>query len=560
MAETYKISTTIGFLVNLNNNRVFFPSNDINIFPCSRRGQVQGDGAVAQYDPEARLNTERTNRLHTAINGFKDSFIINTGFEIGETLKFVLAGYYIEAKSFDPAKILDAFAEAGINTNEVDKIYAHLSLHGGISLSTRDYYTEILYRQSDSAFDKNYLDVSYGDNDFFVGVSFTADKDARDTGVTPYVLPLFSKSDNSWKLVQTSLLPKIEHDTEPDSIKLSGDFTVKHGEQVSFKVTQDETVLGPTVMSSLIVGEKAEGDTFANGTIKVKEHIETPTLEATTSIKTPLLNVDTIASSSGEEIKVTSAIALDSTLKVDGEATLNSGLKVTNGDTSLKKLSAKETNLESLSIAGEAADGSILTVNGKTTVNNDLEVTGTTSAPTLKVDTVTSNSEEIIVDKTLKVDTIASTKDLTVLPNAKLAKNLEVEGTTTLKGLATLNKGLTVSSGDTLLKKTQVEGLTDTGATSLKNLSVSDNATVTGSITSYSLKTGAAEAASLKVTGQSDLKNVSAKKIVANELWLEDTEKTTIGQVPALELAHLTKTNTYQVRFKFGTPIKIIEE
>ena len=58
-----------------NNDRVFLQSKNINIFPCARRGQYGIVGSAKYYDPEARLNTERTNRIGTAINGFKDKFI-----------------------------------------------------------------------------------------------------------------------------------------------------------------------------------------------------------------------------------------------------------------------------------------------------------------------------------------------------------------------------------------------------------------------------------------------------------------------------------------------------
>jgi len=201
-----------GFL--LNNERVFLPSTNINIFPCSRRGQSQTGSSIAQYDPEARLNTERTNRLHTAVNGFTDRFIISFD-KTSQILKFVLAGYSIDAKSFDPAIIA---SNLGVETGT---IYAYLGLHGGVSLSTADYFTEILYRQApaDEVRKLNYLDVPYDNTDFFVGVSFTADEEVHDTGVTPCILPLFSYNGSSWELVQASLLPKIEHGDTENSIK-----------------------------------------------------------------------------------------------------------------------------------------------------------------------------------------------------------------------------------------------------------------------------------------------------------------------------------------------------
>lgn len=238
--------------------RVFIPSQNINVFPCSRRGQITTEGSKLNCDPEARLNTERTNRLRTSINGFTDSFI--EGFtknkdeneaelETG-TLVFVLAGYRMEVKEFNPASIATAL---GIDDGT---IYAHLSLHDGIPFGVANYFTEILYRQSTKTIKHNYIDVEYSDgdinSDFFMGVSFTTTDEVKDTIVVndetkqlkKANLPLFSKEvDGDWKLVEASKLPKVEHDTEPDSIKLSGDFTVEHtndngDKQTSLKVTK----------------------------------------------------------------------------------------------------------------------------------------------------------------------------------------------------------------------------------------------------------------------------------------------------------------------------------
>lgn len=603
--------------------RAFVQSQNINVFPCSRRGQfgietVDAEGkpitVKANGDPEARLNTERTNRLRTSINGFTDSFIgsfTKNKDENGNesetgTLIFALAGYRMEVKEFNPANIATALGiDDGI-------IYAHLSLHDGIPFGVANYYTEILYRQSTDA-DNNYIDVEYADGstklDFFMGVSFTT-YEADDTIVVndknkplkEANLPLFSKSSNTWKLVEASKLPKVEHDTEPDSIKLSGDFTVEHtkdnGEkQTSFKITKDKTTLGPTEISeldvtgdftvkqvsdegeeisfeitkhgvgtvnvplhitkgttidggvdlnagvrafSLIVGAPVGGgEIFPEGTIKAKGHIETPTLEATESIKTPTLDVKSIENnkdSTGVNIndnlnvatghaaavdtvnvntinsrQENGTITVESPVTLNGNATLNNGLEVAVGDTNLQKLSAKETNLDSLSIAGEAVDGSTLTVNGTTTITDDLVISGTTSAPTLKADTIitTNANSEITVKSSLKVT-----------GKATLADELEV----TKK--ATLNNGLKVANGDTDLRKL--------AATELK-------------VAAGALTVTKDEAEFTKpVTVDSSL--------TANNVQIKDQ-----GQVPALELYHF-KNGPYQLRFKFNTAPTIIEE
>ena len=300
-----------GLLVE--NNRVFFPSTNINIFPCSRRGQYEEELnkelklTPEYYDPEARLNTERTNRLHTAVNGFTDSFIVSY---TNDKLIFVLKGYYIEVKDFSPSYIASALGEG---TNQ---IYAHLSLHTGISLNVESYTTEILYRQSTEDTKIKYLDVSYPDTatngqpvnkDFFVGVSFTASDDEEKFEGTvaegkgeaiPYFLPLFSKDGAQWQLIQTSLLPKIEHGETEGSIKVKGAFTVELDDEIAFEIgdggvgtinvpmhlTKAAVIDGVTSASvirtgALIAGEWLPDEHLINGTITAKTQIDTPTLK-----------------------------------------------------------------------------------------------------------------------------------------------------------------------------------------------------------------------------------------------------------------------------------------
>ena len=533
-------------LLDNKNKRAFLPSKNINIFPCSRRGQYEMENSVKHYDPEARLNTERTNRLHTAINGFTDSVIINNNFAVGDILTFTLAGYRIEVKDFNPADIAD---QEVLDISNGGTIYAHLSLHNKVSLSVEGYYTEILYRQSTVKTGVNYLDVTYTDNgtteDFFVGISFTKEQ-VSDEDLPSYNLPLFSKSDNGWELVQTSLLPKVEHDTEPDSIKLSGDFTVKHDEQTSFKVIKDKTTLSndlevlshATVKTSLVVGERTADDSTEAGTITAKNHIQTPTLEATASIKTPLLN----ATNGGEAQANIDNANITGELRVqnDGTAKLFADTATITGETVLNNLKAETTTelFGSLTVAGETTINNALKVTEKTTLKSGLEV----EANGLKVTDGETELQELVAGETE-------------------LKSLTVNEATTLKGVlsvtdkVTLNNGLSVTSGDTELKKTTVEGLIDIGDTNLKNLSVTDNASVIGSLTSGSVKTDSAEVSSLTVTGESTLSNVMAAEVTAKALELEG-----IGQVPALELAHLTADDIYQLRFKFGKSITIKEE
>ena len=84
-----------------NNNKYFFKSKDIKVFPSSFRGTYKSDtspsAADITFDPEARLNTEANfilpkNTLN--IQG-KDSYIIEYN-ETKNKITFILGGYYFE--------------------------------------------------------------------------------------------------------------------------------------------------------------------------------------------------------------------------------------------------------------------------------------------------------------------------------------------------------------------------------------------------------------------------------------------------------------------------------
>ena len=253
-------------------NRVFLSSKNINIFPCARRGPYSKADTTEYYDPEARLNTERTNRIGTAINGFTDQFIITEPSNLTRTglFEFVLAGYRVSIKDF---RVLDIEAALlGPDPAEgttIDTIYAHLSLHPSVSLNVEGYATEILYRQIQSGKYTNYLDITDPEtaastDDFFVGISFTREPVTDGNGTEQdHDLLLFSKDEaGSWQFVQASILPKISHGDTKDSIKVHGDLVVEHtlenGEtQTSFKVTKDEMSLGKTVIADLTVTDSA---------------------------------------------------------------------------------------------------------------------------------------------------------------------------------------------------------------------------------------------------------------------------------------------------------------
>ena len=457
----------------LESNKVFIPSADINIFPCARRGQNSED-PTQQYDPEARLNTERTNRLHTAINGFKDSFIISENFTTSATFIFVIAGHRVEIKNFNPALIADVLG------NDTKHLYAYIRLQPNISLDIAGYATKILYRQSASPNDSSYLDVTYtnGDNkkDFFTGISFVKDEPQTGIDENNYYLLLCEKIDDTWELVQTSLLPHIEHGETEDSIKLLGDFTVKHGDQVSFEVTESKTVLGVTDISKLSAGATDVDSLTVNGTTYLK-----------------------------------------GTAQIDGETTLYNKLLVKSGNTTRAEIDSSKVSFnlpvtanDTLSVKRTTGTGPAMRVEGS------LEVTNSISTETINVNTLQS------VD-TLKTDkaaglVITSTAD-SPERTLKIEGKTDISGDTGIDGRLTVNQNVEVQSGGNIvvtkgnvnitegninLAKGGISLINDTAPEAekliTKNLQATNNATIYDLDVGTNIDTGTLKAATDIVT------------------------------------------------------------
>jgi hypothetical protein len=453
------------FLVNSETRQVFLQSSAINVFPCSRRGQSSISSIVTHFDPEARLNTERTNRLGVATNGFTDSFIksytINTSANTA-TLVFALCGYHIEIKNFVPRDIASNLSTTATS------IYAHLRLHTGIPLNTEDYYTEILYRQADtSGSNPNSLDIGYGDGKtrFFVGVSFTDNKiETPITNTQYHNLLLFNKVGNNWELAQTSLLPKIEHDVLEDSV-LVGELHVQKNLQADADVHIDGTVSVPSV------DEAGNSTTITRPATLTAKHISVPysgTVEGfpnteikNTGITTAYVRAGDIKSGGlavGNTITIVDDKDRDNNSNVDEAlTTIGKGYVTAKDQISVPEVFKAEANSYTLDSDGkiisatEIAKVSIpakngLVVSGVTTLNNDL--------------VITDKNPEILTPY-LKLDVASVQKNLTVNVPSKLTSSLEVDGTVEFNNDVTVQSTIKTPT----LKVDTIENYSATGIT-----------------------------------------------------------------------------------------------
>lgn len=222
---------------------VFIKSNNVNVFPCSRRRSTpvsSGAGALDKYyipfDPEARLNTEYNNRRHSGLNGYKQDYIYNWN-EKDKKLSIVLAGYLFEIKLDEntdtPSKFGNKIAEVAKLTESDNVIYAKIVLADVTFLAKTDQVpeatTKVLRNQTDTKEVSSSLDTLLDanckaeepDNYYFTGLSLTTKKTTDATGSHIICLELLEKpSGKDWQIHEPSRLPAITHGITENSVSV----------------------------------------------------------------------------------------------------------------------------------------------------------------------------------------------------------------------------------------------------------------------------------------------------------------------------------------------------
>lgn len=192
-----------------------------------------------------------------------------------------------------------------------------------------------------------------------------------------------------------------------------------------------------------------------------------------------------------DRIDATSETTIEKNVKVDNRGNVTAKGNVTADG----KLTGKGV---------DAGDGAITT---KGAVNaGSLNVT---DASHLKGDVTMDNTLKVTGDTSLKktdVDGALNAKDNVIL-GTNAANTVTVNGKSDSKAAVEMDKGLTVTNGDTSLKKTDVNGaLSVTGESSLKNTTVGGTLDVTGATTLKGTLTAEKDATFEKnVTVQKDL-------------------------------------------------------
>ena len=176
---------------------------------------------------------------------------------------------------------------------------------------------------------------------------------------------------------------------------------------------------------------------------------------------------------------------------------------------------------------GVTADGKLKGA-GVDAGDGAITTTGAVNAGSLIVTDASNLKGDVTMDKTLKVTGDTSLGALNVTGESSL-KDTQVNGTLTTTGKATfkeavdMDKGLTVTSGDTSLQNTDVKGaLNVTGESSLKNTTVGGTLGVTGATTlsgELTAKENATFEKDVTVKGTTNLKNTT----VAGDLKVTGT-------------------------------------
>lgn len=229
-------------------SKLFVKSPYIRAYPCGRR-RANLNNTYVPFDPEARLNTEFNNRRIVSKNGFTQSYteLPKSLFPTDRaedniiTIDLSIAGYSFflslpvgnkinsttDPEHFLGSTIVTELLDA-TELSDVASIYANILLMD-TPLYNASYQSQVLASQDgeigDAFLDKlvpsnnttTSINADEPTNFYFSGLSFTG---AAQTDENYFSLKLFEKKDDTWKIYQPSLLPKITHGTEPDSVDI----------------------------------------------------------------------------------------------------------------------------------------------------------------------------------------------------------------------------------------------------------------------------------------------------------------------------------------------------
>jgi hypothetical protein len=223
----------------------FVRSKYIKVFPCGRRRSIPidkdgnnntpNDVYYIPFDPEARLNTEATNRKHSGLNSTVQSYIRDF---TSKRFTFVINGYVFEIQLDDANNTVTKFCENLLGV--LNDGTSSRSIYANIGTEDVEFFskatTEVLRDQTNENPHTSSLDLyvprepeNNSNSYYFSGLSLTtsdtlpafndpSNKTVKDARVTS--LKLFEKIEGSWQICNSSRLPDIQHGSVNNSIKV----------------------------------------------------------------------------------------------------------------------------------------------------------------------------------------------------------------------------------------------------------------------------------------------------------------------------------------------------
>ena len=250
------------------------------------------------------------------------------------------------------------------------------------------------------------------------------------------------------------------------------------------KITTNETNI--TALQTKTTGLSADGKSLNS-----MNRVETDALKVTEEISNGAGVTTTLAKidESMKQTETNKGDIADLKSKTDTQQTWIGRLK--DRTTQISYDAAKGTTVNGVEFKDSEVDANGKGLTGVSTLNTTGAATigGALKADSLIVENASNLKGDVTMDKTLSVTGDTKLGALNVTGESSL-KDTQVNGTLTTTGKATfkeaveMDKGLTVTSGDTTLQNTDVKGaLNVTGESSLKNTTVGGTLGVTGETT-----------------------------------------------------------------------------
>ena len=292
------------------------------------------------------------------------------------------------------------------------------------------------------------------------------------------------------------------------------------------KITTNETNI--TALQTKTTGLSADGKSLNS-----MNRVETDALKVTGEISNGAGVTTTLAKidESMKQTETNKGDIADLKSKTDTQQTWIGRLK--DRTTQISYDAAKGTTVNGVEFKDAEVDANGKGLTGVSTLNTTGAATigGALKADSLIVENASNLKGDVTMDNKLSVTGDTTLGALNVTGESSL-KDTQVNGTLTTTGKATfkeaveMDKGLTVTSGDTTLQNTDVKGaLNVTGESNLKNTTVGGTLGVTGEAT---FKDKVTMDKTLSVTGDTTLKGtkVDGKLTVTDEA---DLKNTTVG-------------------------------